>query len=180
MNIEDLMKQLGVPAGVGIIQAGGEEGMSGETALIKEIMGTHQRCVSKMRAVIQESGKSVDELTSKANLHALALGYLVGCINLAERVGEKVLPHNFATLLSTTGFVGSSDMLEPYYKVLGPVVAQYLDSTAISDIQDHDQDSAIGIATARRKMEEKVMGMAEPAIKERKGRNSASTDKTVN
>lgn len=173
MNMEDILKQLAggeMPEGaVGVMMGGnGNDNLSGESALIMEITGTHQRCVSKMKAVMHESGITAKDMASDANTKMLAMGYLIGCIHIAERFGDRILPRNLATLLSTSGFVGNSDMLDVYYSVLEKAVAEYLDTTTISDIQDHDPEGAIGIALARRQKEEAIAKAARPARDERK------------
>lgn len=175
MELKDILKQLaGESDGVGVVMRGGNSGdMSGEQAFVKEILSAYQRCSSKLSATMVETGMEASDITDDMR-PILAMGYLTGCIHMAERMSYKALPHEMATIMENVQWLGQAKTMELYFKVLEQAVALYADHTTISDIQDRDPNGAMGIFHQRKKLEQKVAETAAPARQERKTRGPAN------
>lgn len=161
MDIKELMEQLGEPDGVTVVEGGQlGGGGSGETDLIVEIMGSNQRNVSKLRAVMIESGIDIENLEDKSIQKILAIGYLVGSLHATERIAYHILPDNLEKMIRTSVFAGDEKTLEAYFTTLENAVIGYLDTETVIDIQAHDSQCHGYSCAARAKFEDRLQKKA--------------------
>lgn len=177
MELKDILKQLaGESEGVGMVVGSDSESTSGELAFIQEVLGAYQRCTSKLKATMAETGITANDITDEM-APILAMGYLAGCVHISERMTYKALPRQMAIVMENVQWIGNRDGMELYFKVLEKAVANYADSTTITDIQDHDPEGFMAIANYRKELESKLADAARPAHEERKRRGSAAKSK---